>query len=110
MPSSPLPRGRLMLWALLVPFASAPSFVLGAPPGPSETVVVLVAIALAFLAVAALFRTELLDRIELRFGRRMPIVLALFVIVYTVLSIATARARLAALGDYSMAGLFSQSF
>jgi hypothetical protein len=94
MTDSSLPRGRLLLWALLVPFAYAPSFVLGAPPGLSETLVVVVAIMLAFLAVAALFRTTLLDRLEVRFGRAMPFVIALFAIVYTVLSVATARARL----------------
>ncbi|MBI1797835.1 MAG: DUF2079 domain-containing protein [Candidatus Eisenbacteria bacterium] len=109
MPPPIAPR-RLWLWALLIPVAYAPSYLLGTRPGPVAALIALAAIALAAAALLALERGQVLDRLAARLDRAAPLLLTLAVAAYVGLAVARAHARLAAFADLNQLGLFSQSF
>ena len=105
-----MPRAALIFWAALVPLAYAPSFLLSNRPSAFVTLLIVAAIALAFGAIAFLFRSDLLDRAESHLGRFMPALLACFVVGYTAWATLLAHARLEAVGDFSQSALYGQSF
>jgi uncharacterized membrane protein len=106
----PTVRQRLLLWALLIPVAYAPSFLLGSRPGAGAFLALAAAMALAAAAVLALHRGTPLDRAAERLDRAAPALLALAVLAYVAISVRCAQARLAAFADLNQLGLFSQSF
>jgi uncharacterized membrane protein len=106
----PTVRQRLLLWALLIPVAYAPSFLLGTRPGTPAMLAALVALAVAAAALIALHRSMALDRAAERLDRVATPLLALAVVAYVALNVMRAQAKLAAFADLNQLGLFSQSF
>jgi uncharacterized membrane protein len=102
-----LPRRALILWAALVPLAYAPSFAVGNRPTALVTLLIVLATALAFAAVAAI---NWLERAESSLGGAMPILLGSLAVLYTAWATFTAHARLEAVGDFSQSALYGQSF
>lgn len=107
---SPVPRMRLLAWALLIVFTYAPSYLRGALPDPLSTAVWIAAIALAGLALLLLLRTRALDGLAARIEPAAGWILAAGMAAYVIGSVAFARARLDAFADYNQLGLFAQSF
>lgn len=102
-------KGRLALWALLIPLTYAPLYLLGTRPGPAAFLLLAAAVALAALAVLLVTRTTLLDRIEPAIGRLAGPTLAIVVVAYVAIAVLVARARLVTFCNYDQAALFSQS-
>jgi uncharacterized membrane protein len=107
---SPLPRLRLLAWALLIVLAYAPAWLRGAWPDPLSTAAWIAAMALAGGALLLLLRTRTLDRLAARLEPAAPWILAGGMALYVIASVAFARARLDAFADYNQLGLFTQSF
>src|SRR6267378_3110231 len=102
-------RGRMLLWAILIPVCYAPSFVLGSHPGPAGLITLALAFAFALLVVALAVRPAELDRIaRVIEGLAAPILLGA-IAVYVGFSVAVALQRIAHFEHAPMLGLFSQS-
>ena len=102
-------RGRMLLWAILIPVCYAPSFVLGSHPGPAGLITLALAFAFALLVVALAVRPAELDRIARAIeGLAAPILLGA-IAVYVGFSVAVALQRIAHFEHAPMLGLFSQS-
>ena len=107
--SGPLPRGRLALWALLVPLAYAPALLVGERPGPDVWFAVALACALALAAWRLLLGGTALDALAARLAPRAGLIVGLGVAFTFVASLVTARVRVAMFYDYNQLGLFTQS-
>jgi hypothetical protein len=102
-------RGRLTLWALLIPVFYAPVLLIGERPGPDVWTCTAVACVLAFGAWLAFVRTQALDGLARAVAPRTGLLLTTAVVAYVIVHVIVARARLAAFYDYNQLGLFTQS-
>lgn len=100
-------RRGLTPWALLVPLAYAPSFLVGTRPTPLDIALIAVATAVAIGAVLSLDR---LEDVESKLGGAMPTALTAFAVLYTIWATLAAHARLENVGDFSQSALYGQSF
>ena len=105
-----MPRGRILLGALLIPVSYAPSFVLGSHPGPAGLAALALAFAIALLTAWTFERTRLLERFARPIDRRANLILAIALIAYVAFSTATSLHRLARFEHAPMIGLFGQSY
>ena len=104
-----MPRGRMLIWALLIPLAYAPAFLLGSHPGPAGLVALGLALAVALAAVAAFSRGASLDRAAAALDPLAVPVLLVALAAYVGLSSVVALRRVAEFDHAPMLGLFSQS-
>jgi uncharacterized membrane protein len=105
-----LPRGRLVGWALLIPIAYAPLYLLGTRPGTGAFLTLGAGVALAALALGLILYTQVLDRLATRAGRVAGPIMTLVIAGYVVVSSLAMRDRLLAFANADQAALFSQSF
>lgn len=103
-------RHGILLWALLVPAAYAPSLVLGSGAGAAALVALAGATALALFAALALERSRLLDRLAVRLDPVAGWLLLAAVVAFVAVSVAGSLVRLAHFRESAMLGLFSQCY
>src|SRR2546425_3324909 len=109
MPSTPLPRTRLVLWALLIPLTYLPLYGLARHPEGWWWLPCLSTV-LGALAVLLLLRTSVFDRATVVLAPHVGRILALAILVYVAGSTLAAHARLSRFGDSAQSALFGQSY
>jgi len=101
-------RRGVLLWALLVPAAYAPSLVLGSRASGTALLVMAGASALALGTALAVERSRLLDRLAARLDPVAKWLLMIAIAAFVAVSIAGSLERLAHYRESAMLGLFSQ--
>lgn len=109
MAAKAIPGRPVLLWAVLIPIAYAPSFVLGARPGGGVILTLVAATLVGLGAWLFLTRTRFLDRTATALEPHAKTVLWLAILAHCAWSVGQAQARLAAFADFNQLGLFSQS-
>lgn len=109
MAAKAFPGRPVLLWAVLIPLAYAPSFVLGTRPGQDVIFALVGAIVLAFGAWLLLTRTRALDKVATTLDPHAGTLLWVAIVAHLAWSIYQAHLRLIAFADFNQLGLFSQS-
>jgi len=103
-------RRGVLLWALLIPAAYAPSVIMGSGPSAAALFTLAAATALALFAVLALERSRRLDHLAARLDPMAKWLLMIAIAAFVAVSIAGSLERLAHYRESAMLGLFSQCY